>query len=310
MTRVYALLLSFVFALVLPGCSPVESSEPTPTPAAIARAESDYGSLELSLDKTELRTVDTLGVSIRLVRKSGVTAGELVFDPETAGWTVARRSPPQTRMLDTGDLETRWSFTLEPFLDGAYQVPPAGVELVPPGNDAVRLITTPQEVKVTSVLDEGEKAELAPPRAIVEPEPAADRRPYGLVIGIVAAILVIFVAVILTRRRGQTKPEPILEAQTLDARTRARAIHHRLADRITRCAHNGVHPQTTDDLTHLIARCTEIKSPEGWVAMLHELDSAIYGPTPPTPTDLAALDRRATALLEAIKPDEPERGGE
>lgn len=308
MTRVCALFLSLALAASMQACRPTDSSSPASEPAAVARAESDLGSLELSLSATELRTVDRLEVSIRLVRRSGAAAGELAFDPEAVGWTVAHQSPPQTRLLETGDLETRWTFTLEPFLDGDYLVPPAGVELISPGADAATLITPPQKVTVTSVLAGSEETELAPPRAIVEPAPAADQRPYGFAIAVAGAVVVIVAAVLVTRRMGRRTVEPIQDLETPDARAQARKIHQRLAGGIARCCRDGEQAQTTDDLAHLIARCREIQDRDAWVSILRDLDASIYGPTTPSPTDLANLDRRAGALLGNLEPDEPARG--
>jgi hypothetical protein len=307
MIRVCALLLSCLFALALPACGPSQPTVPVEESAAVARAESEFGSLELSLDRIELRTVDTLEVSVRLEREPGVAAGELVFDPESAGWTVINRSPPQTRLLESGELETRWRFTLEPFLEGAYQIPPAGIELQPPGHEAVELVTPPQGVTV-SVLED-EKAELAPPRALIEPEPASDRRPYWFAAGIAASLLVVLAAVIVTRRMGRRGSEPIEAVETLDARAQARHIHQRLADGIARYCSNGQPAQTTEDLVALITKCQEIRDSTAWVDLLHQLDSAIYGPTPPAPAELTTLDRRAATLLGAVETDEPERGG-
>jgi hypothetical protein len=308
MTRVCALLLSCLFALALPACGPSQATAPVEESAAVARTESEFGSLELSLGRIELRTVDTLEVSIRLEREPGVTAGELVFDPESAGWTVINRSPPQTRLLESGELETRWRFTLEPFLEGAYQIPPVGIELQPPEHEAVKLVTPPQGVTVTSVLED-EKAELAPPRALIEPEPASDRRPYWFAAGIAVSLLVVLAAVLVTRRMGRRGSEPIEAVETLDARAQARLIHQRLADGVARFCSNGKPAQTTEDLVALITGCREIRDSAAWVDLLHQLDSAIYGPTPPVPADLTTLERRAATLLGAVEMDEPEGGG-
>ena len=107
-------------------------------------------------------SITTAGrVDVRLGVQSDAEVISLPEEPEFEGWTIVDQ--------DTDPIAHTWSWTLEPFLDGAYTV--QGIKIVA-GEQTLE--TPPIEVLVSSVLGEGDE-ELAGMKGIVD-APPADRR--------------------------------------------------------------------------------------------------------------------------------------
>lgn len=300
--RFVALLLLFAG---LTACDPAEAEAVRVEPAAAARAESPFGSLEVELPASELRTVDTLAVAVTLTRESGVAAGELVFEAEASGWTVAAEGAPSTGRSAGGGLATRWTFELEPFLDGVYPIPSASIELRPVGADPVVLATPVQSVTVTSVFLAEEEAVLAPARPLIMPEVAADERPYWFAAAIGAAVFVVAAGVVVTRRLARPRHAPEMPAVLGDARTRAGALQRRLAERLARLAGAPQSAYSADELAPLAAQCPWIRDRDAVARLLRDLEVAAYGPIAPSDAELAELEQRIARMLETLDPSTP-----
>ncbi|KAA0216767.1 MAG: hypothetical protein DYG94_06110 [Leptolyngbya sp. PLA3] len=290
------LIAAMLLACSLAGCQRAAPSAQAPEPAATAQATSDFGTLKLSLARTEITTVDRLDVRLVLEHGVGVSAGELHFAPEEAGWTVASSESLQPTILPDGRVRMEWHFLLEPFLDGAYQVPPAGIELSD-GRESAAVSTPPQPVTVTSILA-GDGVEMAPVRPPVESvaHASGSARPI-LIGGLVAGLLLAGGALWWWRhvqRSNTSGPEPNVQqagarAQAADVR---RLLRNRLASRV------GTLPATATSDEVIEAARVRLGAPEAARVqqLLACIDRLCYGPEEPGEVDVAAVSAAVASL--------------
>lgn len=303
--RILLRTLLVVSACAAMACERQPTATPRQDPAATARSESPLGFLELSMPTTELRTVDRIEVSITLDRERGVVAGEIEFDAEGAGWTVASPGVPVTNTMSGGGLRTVWRYELEPFLEGEYTIPPAAIELSRDGDEPVRLATPPQTVTVASVLAGEDEAQLAAPRPLVVSEPPADRRPYWFAGAVAAIVVVVLAAVIVTRRMARRPAPQPTPGGALGPRDRARAMQRRVSERVVALCGAAPQSPTTERLNAQIDACPWIRDRDGIKRLLVELEELVYGPRTPSDAEVADLEARTTRALAALDPSTP-----
>lgn len=295
-TRVF-----WIYLLALATACSHRAAPPEAQPPAAARATSSLGTLELSLSRTELTTVDRLEVRLTLETQGGVGADELQFSPQDAGWTVVSTSSGGPNIGTDGLVRTIWIFTLEPFLDGEYEVPSAGIGL----RDATTtstLITPPQRVMVTSVLAEGQ-SELSVARApveIAEQHDSPSTLPiYLLALGAAVLIVVAGIWWFIGRGRRTTRIETH-SAPDMTARGQVRQIRR---DLMRLCSERiGPVPPAcgADEITALARGRLDRDQVQLLHHLLFDLDRLAYGPHEPRPEDIDGLrsDLKRLAVVE------------
>lgn len=241
----------------------------------------DHGAgfgVTVSVDRAEVRTVDRVEVTIEVTRPAGmpVTVVESDWsDPEWGGWTVAGRRSSEPWSMGDGRLGQRHVVVLEPFLEGAYRIPPVEVR-----TGAQSVATAALELRVVSVLDEEDAGRLAEAAPVINP---GDERTggTGLVVGAVLVTLGAFaVAWRLGWARGAPTDSPALTP--LDALRRVAAgggedpdalgVVHRALEHLS--------PNAGDGLRSLAARCERARFAPG------------------SSDDARAIAREALAVLE------------
>lgn len=233
---VWVLGLLFGLTAIAPGCG-VEAYVSSDGPEL--RSESGDGvsgvRVVVSVDRAEIETVDRVDVTIEVVRPAGMGIGWSEPDWAASGWERVQRTDEPARVLADGLISERAVVTLEPFLDGDYEVPAVTVEV-----GERRVSTTPMRVGVVSVLgadDAGDLGEASP--AIASSEPGEQRT-----VLVVAAVVVSLGALILgwrltgggRRVAVDANPEP-MESLRMVAEGRiegseALARVHRAIDRL------------------------------------------------------------------------------
>lgn len=177
-------------------------------------ADSGTGlALEVTVDRTEVRTVDRVSVGITVTRPAGLVAEVVEPDWSAAGWERVGVVGPTLAAGEGGLIEERRVVTLEPFLEGAYTVPSVVVRW----GDAGSLASAPAEVTVSSVLAEGAAEELAAAAGMIKPGDAPSRT--AVVLGVAALVCVGATALVwwMTRGRGG-------EGEAVSAEDRLRAV--------------------------------------------------------------------------------------
>lgn len=298
MRRVLATIL---LAWLVAGCERATPPAPTPEPAATARATSELGTLTLSLSRTAMSTVEQLAVRLVLEHGSRVSASELTFEPERAGWTLAASETSRAVILGDGRVRRQWVFTLEPFLEGEYQVPQATIELRD-GAETAELSTPPQPVAVTSVLAEAVH-ELAPLRPPVE---AATARPGSVthaVLGGAVAIVLLSGGGLWWRvrsRRAKARRSSPVEDQVDGARGQVERVRRRLRERLA--VRVGAIPASATSEEMIAAARTRLNAERAARVqqLLAHLDRLSYGPGEPGDADVEAVSCELASLdLEA-----------
>lgn len=260
-----AILVSWVVAGILlaiaPGCAD-RAPEPEPAAGVTVTAQDTRTGVTVTaeIDRTAIRTVDRLGVEVRVVRPAGLAVELLGPDLGETDWTLVERTAVGSSVTADGRIEDRTAFTLEPFLDGSYRVP--GFEAVWGAEDDRRSVRTePVAVEVTSVLGE-EAGALADALAPVAPAEDASPRT-GLLIG--AGVVVLGAVLILwrmTRPRDAAEPRHATPVERLRAVASGREddadlsrVHRALAD-LTKHGDNG---REDGGLQALRERCERLR---------------------------------------------------
>lgn len=288
--------VTMLLALLAAGCQRSAPSGTTPEPAATANATSDLGMLNLSLSRTEMSTVERLNVRLVLEHPSGVSAGELLFDPALVGWMIASSESSQASMLPEGRVRLEWEYTLEPFLEGAYQVPPASIELSD-GQETAMLSTPPQPVTVTSVLA-GDERELAPVRPPVEVSADSCESPRAIIIaGVVAGALVIAGTLWWWRH---ARPPTATSAEPWQASPGARGEVERLRRQLRASLAlrvGSVSPTATSDEVLAAARAAlGAEQGDRLRRTLERMDRLSYGADEPSDADVTDLAAELASL--------------
>ncbi len=275
------------------GGEPAAPASGVETVASGAAAE-----LRLRLDREEMRTVDRLRVEALAAADPGVETQLRAPDFEAAGWTIVSGPEASAPRLEDGRVVQRTAWTLEPFLDGDYVVPPAELEWRPADASAAaqRLVTEPLEVRVVSVLPAEGEAELAAKRGPIDP-PGRGEGPRGsrrLGQAIAAVAIVAAGGLIAWRlRRGRTP-----EADPLDQALRAAGRSSTPPERLALAA-LIVSLMPSGRLDASGARRLE--------ELRRELERLRYDPTArPDAETTAAVLREAAALAERARDATPE----
>ncbi len=272
--------MAILMLVSLAGCGG-EAPPPTDEPAVTTSARSGPVAVEVALDRETMRTVDRLRVTITAVASDGAAPNIPEFDPESAGWTVIARTDEPLRATDAG-LERRAQIILEPFLDGAYEVPPVTVSWTLDHSEPGSVRTEPLPVSVVSVLPPDDPGDLAGPVGMAlpsEPEPAGVP-----VLAIAAAACVCFAIAgglawyLITHRPTATGAPSVERLRVLDRAGDAdpESICAAVSDALRR---EPVRTQTASDL-------------------LAETDRVRFGRAPITPERSRALLRDAIRALE------------
>lgn len=250
-----------LLGIVTGGCG--RSGDTGSAGALESRAERDNGVIVVSVPGDRFTTVDQIPVTISTTAPAGHAARAVVFDPEFAGWTVIDRPPARVRTDTRGRAVRTERYLLEPFLDGAYEIPSATVAFAEPGQPpAFELSTTPFEVSVVSVLAEDASIDdLAPPTGPVEPPALADNRGMpAWAIALAAVLLGVGVVVVVraVTSAGRTE-EPDLAAEIGRLR-------------------NEPPTDARDRLASLLRRARATHSHPSLDAMIERLDRERYAP--------------------------------
>ena len=173
----------------------------------------------------EVRTVDRVDVRVRATAEPGARIDAIEIDPEGAGWTLVSRVDRPLAYDEAGRASREVELRLEPFLDGDYEVPPATVSWTDAAGETGTTSSDPIAVKVTSVLDAGDKqAAFVEARGLLEPAPPAEQTiPTAVVVGAVAAVTLGAGAVIwlVARSRPRHEPDPLAELRRITAKDTA-----------------------------------------------------------------------------------------
>ena len=200
-----------VVALALAGCGGESAQAPAETGASSeARDESSGFALGVSVDRTEVRTVDRVAVTIEVTRPAGLVLETTEPDWAAAGWEPVGRVDSPAQALPDGRIRQRTVITLEPFLDGSYEVPPV---VVSAGERT--LASGALGVEVRSVLegaDAGNADTLAGPAETLLPrvETRPGVWPVGVGLGVALGALLVVLRLTRTKSRaGQPEPDPV-----------------------------------------------------------------------------------------------------
>jgi hypothetical protein len=155
----------------------------------------------VSVDRAEIETVDRLGVAIEVVRPAGMGIGWSEPDWDAAGWERIERVDEPARVLADGLIAERAVVTLEPFLDGAYEVPAVTVAV-----GERRVSTAAIGVTVVSVLEADDPGAMSEALPTVPTEPRSSRST-GLVLAAVAISLGALLVVWRLTGTGRGAPE-------------------------------------------------------------------------------------------------------
>lgn len=178
--------LSILIALtLLVGCKPTEqSSATTDSPTQTVSTQDGSVQFRLYTDQSTLTTMEQIVLRIELDRDATATASLVEPDFQAAGWTlITEHTTPEKLQGDR--LRTNWSFTLEPFLAGEYEIPSIVVE-----TSSGMMTTDPITISVTSVLDVDDAGQLSATEQLFTPQdpPASSTNMY-LAVGAVSGIL-------------------------------------------------------------------------------------------------------------------------
>jgi hypothetical protein len=175
--------------LCLSGCT--RGAEPGADMPEVRSESSDPASgvrVVVSVERAEIETVDRLEVAIEVVRPAGMGIGWSEPDWDAAGWERVDRVDQAARVLEGGLIAERAVVTLEPFLDGEYEVPAVSVAV---GERSVA--TMPIGVTVVSVLETDDPGMMSEALPAVAAKPETTHST-GMVVAAVAvgALLVVW----------------------------------------------------------------------------------------------------------------------
>lgn len=271
--------LLMAVGLCVVGCTP--DAEKDSDAAEVRSDSSDPASgvrVVVSVARTEIETVDRLEVAIEVVRPAGMGIGWSEPDWDAAGWDRVERVDEPARVMEGGLIAERAVVTLEPFLDGDYEVPAVSVAI---GERSVA--TAPIGVAVVSVLESDDTGAMSEALPAVPAEPRTTNST-GLVVAAVAVALgalLVFWRLMGVDRGGSDDEAPgPVESLRMAAEGRiegseALARVHRAIDRLDADRAGMLRP--------LAARC----------------ERARFGPA--GSDDASAIAREALGLLGASK---------
>ncbi len=165
----FALALATCVLLVLLSVQACTRSDNSSTTTAAAQVEQRSGPLTVTLrvDRNTITTTDRLTLTIDTTLQPGATVTPPTIPEKLGEWTITDRHDSGARRTPDGSLHNQLHLTLEPFLAGAYEIPPLEFtyKTDATANDIGKLTTQALPITVTSVLDEEpKKLAVSPPR--------------------------------------------------------------------------------------------------------------------------------------------------
>lgn len=216
-------------ALVLSACGKPEEAHPAP-PATVQSFTREGVHLDMHWDREHITTADTLTVDLTARHSEDV---EVTFPGEDADFgefTLIEREAPPPELIEDGRLESSRTYILEPFLPGDYTLPSLEVRYEGTQDDAPQAIQTdPVDITVTSVLPEGEEAELrdiAAPATVPPPM-------WPWIVATFVFLLLIAAALAYWRWRA-TRPKPTPPPEPADDRALQRLAELRRSGMVER----------------------------------------------------------------------------
>ncbi|MBX3322020.1 MAG: hypothetical protein KF757_03415 [Phycisphaeraceae bacterium] len=284
-----------IAVLALSACQRHENPPPPLDAAISSRSDSALGSLHIVIPSGEMRTVDTIDVSITISTAPGVVITSFAFNPAAHGWTILHETSQPPTMSQTSMLVEQRLLTIEPFLPGDYEIPSVTAVLRSRDGTSASLETSPQTVRVVSVLTEADK-DLAPVRPLLdEPRQAVLPSILPTLIwgGTLLAIVIVaaFVLVLRAHKRpkGATAAKPrSLYDDTLSDPEFARIALGLIASKIHPLEQVSCDAITTEDIIRAINRRDSNPVTSQLVGLLHKLDAAQYS------GDSLSKEQRAT----------------
>ncbi len=146
------------------------------SPDLESRAESDGAVALVRAERESITIAQSLRVSILLETPPGEDGVLPEFGDSLGPWHVLSAAPRELTRASRGGVLRGADLVLEPFLPGDYEIPALEFRIrssAPGAERAERTLrTTPITVRVESVLEDPEKASIAPQRGMIESAPA------------------------------------------------------------------------------------------------------------------------------------------
>lgn len=213
----------------LSACGKPEETPPVP-PSNVQHYKQDGIYLSMHWEDKHMTTAETL--EVRLVTRSAEDV-EVTFPGEAADFgkfTLLKRETPPPELIEDSRLQSSRMYVLEPFLPGDYTLPSLEVRFQGPEDDAPKTIRTdPVDIQVTSVLPEGEEAELRDIAAPATVPPPA----WPWIVGMIAALLLGAAALAYWRWRA-AQPKPVPPPEPADDRALRRLAELRRSGMVER----------------------------------------------------------------------------
>ena len=203
------LLIALVLAGALCACDG-DQAPPEPAPELVNVAQSGPVTLRVESDRDTIRTVDRAAVRIGVTLEPGATLTDLSVDAEAAGWTVIDDRQEPERLIGQGRTRLSRTLTLEPFLEGEYEIP--SVHAAWSMADASGVVTSePMRVRVTSVLEADDPLTIGEVRPIPpETIEAAQRSGAPTLVAILGGVgaAALLATALIWRRSRRAAPDP------------------------------------------------------------------------------------------------------
>lgn len=149
--------------------SPLAAQSGPQSPAGGATQTATHGPLELRLttDRAEMTTAQVLRLSLRVSAPDGYSVTPPAVGETIGDFAVLARDERPAR-LEAGRLIFEMSYTLEPFLAGAYTIPSLEITYAKLGGATPSVATTGElTVKVASLLADDAKLDPGAARAVM-----------------------------------------------------------------------------------------------------------------------------------------------
>lgn len=202
------LMVLAIASLLASGCRSGTGDAPTAGAESRATDSDTRVVLTTSIDRTSIGIADRLTVHTGLSWEPPALPEITEPDWAQSGWTMieSTSTPVETR---GGRMHQSYTYLIEPFLPGQYEVPAFSVVITPDrdSRETTTIQTEPLALSVTSVLGEDDAGKLSPVSATLSPTAVSseERSGRGLVYAGIAAVLVCSVVVVLVLTRGEKK---------------------------------------------------------------------------------------------------------
>jgi len=208
-----------------------------------------------------------------------------------------------------GSTISTWVYKLEPFLDGAYAVPSASINLTPIGGEPVTLSTEPLSVEVRSVFTADDEQALAEPRPVVKPPPPTDNRPWAFAGALASIFVLVVVALVVTSRIRRAERLEAIDATPPSPRETIGQLRQQLVSTIANRCELDDRQWLTDELVPVLQTHDAIKQPAPILNLLHKLDATLYGPNEIDDSAMADLKGLVAQALQSLGPSQAKTEG-